>query len=42
MPLPSDEQLLKTSRDLLAEFKVVNGIHPGFRPGQAPRLLENM
>lgn len=42
MPLPSDEQLIKTSQDLLVAFKVVNGKHPGFRPGQAPGLRKEM
>lgn len=42
MPLPTDQQLLKTSQDLITEFKVVNGKHPGFRPGQAPHRPKEM
>lgn len=41
MPLPSDEQLIKTSQDLITEFKVINGKHPGFRPAHAKGLLLN-
>ena len=34
MPLPSDEQLVKLSEELVATFQAVFGKHPGFRPGQ--------
>ena len=33
MPLPSDEQLLKTAGDLVTQLQTVFGKHPGFRPG---------
>ena len=33
MPLPDDEQILKTSQDLVTELQTVFGKHPGFRPG---------
>lgn len=35
MPLPSDEQILKTSLDLVNQLQTVFGKHPGFRPGCA-------
>ena len=35
MPLPTDEKLLALSRDLLAQFDTVFGLHPGFRPVHA-------
>jgi hypothetical protein len=34
MPFPSDEQIMKTSADLVAELQLIFGKHPGFRPGQ--------
>ena len=33
MPLPSDEQILKTSQGLVAQLQSIFGKHPGFRPG---------
>ena len=33
MPLPSDEQILKTSQDLITQLQTISGEHPGFRPG---------
>ena len=33
MPLPSDEQLIKLSEELVSTFQTVFGKHPGFRPG---------
>jgi hypothetical protein len=34
MPLPSDEELVKTSGDVVAQLQAIFGKHPGFRPGQ--------
>ena len=40
MPLPTDEQALALSRDLLHAFDNVNGgEHPGFRPAHAKGIL---
>ena len=39
MPLPSDEKLLALSRDLLAQFDTIFGLHPGFRPAHAKGIL---
>ena len=36
MPLPSDEQIVKTSHDLVAQLQAIFGKHPGFRPGCFP------
>jgi hypothetical protein len=33
MPLPSDEQLVKLSEELVSTFQTVFGKQPGFRPG---------
>lgn len=33
MPLPTDEELLKTGSDLVAQMQAIFGLHPGFRPG---------
>lgn len=35
MPLPSDEQILATSQDLIDQLKTLFGKHPGFRPAHA-------
>ncbi|KFY39623.1 hypothetical protein V495_05839, partial [Pseudogymnoascus sp. VKM F-4514 (FW-929)] len=35
MPLPSDEQILATSRGLIDQLKALFGKHPGFRPAHA-------
>lgn len=39
MPLPSDEQILKTSLDLVNQLQTVFGKHPGFRPAHARGLM---
>ncbi len=39
MPLPSDEKLLALSRDLIAQFDQIFGLHPGFRPAHAKGIL---
>ncbi|OBT75799.1 hypothetical protein VF21_05584 [Pseudogymnoascus sp. 05NY08] len=35
MPLPSDEQILATSRGLIDQLQALFGKHPGFRPAHA-------
>jgi len=35
VPLPTDEKLLALSHDLLQQFDVIFGLHPGFRPAHA-------
>lgn len=39
MPLPSDENLLALSKDLLKQFDTIFGLHPGFRPAHAKGIL---
>lgn len=39
MPLPSDEKLLELSNDLLKQFEIIFGEHPGFRPAHAKGVL---
>jgi catalase len=39
MPLPSDEELLALGNDLLKQFDIIFGLHPGFRPAHAKGLL---
>ncbi|MBV9266830.1 MAG: catalase family peroxidase [Acidobacteriaceae bacterium] len=39
MPLPTDEKLLATSRDLLQQFDTIFGLHPGFRPAHAKGVM---
>jgi catalase len=39
MPFPSDETIMALSRDLLAEFDTIFGLHPGFRPVHAKGVL---
>jgi catalase len=39
MPLPSDERIITLSQDLLQQFDVIFGLHPGFRPAHAKGLL---
>jgi catalase len=34
MPLPSDEELVKSAGDVVAQLQAIFGKHPGFRPGQ--------
>jgi len=33
MPFPSDETIMETSRELVAQLQGIFGKHPGFRPG---------
>ena len=35
MPLPSDDQLVKLSQDLVGQLQTIFGKHPGFRPGSS-------
>jgi hypothetical protein len=35
MPLPEDEQTVKTGADLITALKGLFGKHPGFRPGKS-------
>jgi catalase len=39
MPLPSDENLLALSQQLLTQFDNVFGLHPGFRPAHAKGVM---
>jgi catalase len=39
MPLPSDQKLITLGEDLLKQFDVVFGEHPGFRPAHAKGML---
>jgi catalase len=39
MPLPTDERLLKLAEDLLQQFDIIFGLHPGFRPAHAKGAL---
>jgi catalase len=39
MPLPTNEKLIALSEDLLKEFDIVFGQHPGFRPVHAKGML---
>lgn len=39
MPLPSDENILKSSQDLVSQLHTVFGSHPGFRATHARGLL---
>jgi catalase len=39
MPLPSDERIIQLSKDLLEQFDIMFGRHPGFRPAHAKGLL---
>jgi catalase len=39
MPLPQDEKLIALSEDLLKQFEVMFGSHPGFRPAHARGVL---
>jgi catalase len=39
MPLPSDEKLIALSQDLLKQFDVIFGLHPGFRPAHAKGVM---
>jgi catalase len=39
MPLPSDEKLLALSQQLLEQFDIIFGLHPGFRPAHARGMM---
>ena len=39
MPLPNDEKLIALSEEILKQFEVMFGSHPGFRPGHAKGIL---
>lgn len=39
MPLPSDEKIVALAEELLKEFDVLFGLHPGFRPTHAKGTL---
>jgi catalase len=39
MPLPSDERIIQLSKDLLEQFDIMFGRHPGFRPAHAKGVL---
>ncbi|KDQ17296.1 hypothetical protein BOTBODRAFT_105936 [Botryobasidium botryosum FD-172 SS1] len=39
MPLPSDERIVALSKELIAQFDAIFGLHPGFRPAHARGLL---
>ncbi|HEX4447687.1 MAG TPA: catalase family peroxidase [Polyangiaceae bacterium] len=39
MPFPSDEKIMALSKDLLAAFDAIFGLHPGFRPVHAKGVM---
>jgi catalase len=39
MPLPSDEKLIQLGNDLLEQFNIIFGSHPGYRPAHAKGVL---
>src|SRR5580698_9450993 len=39
MPLPSDEKLIQLGNDLLEQFNIIFGAHPGYRPAHAKGIL---
>src|SRR6516164_8630874 len=39
MPLPSDERIVQLAKDLLEQFDILFGRHPGFRPAHAKGVL---
>lgn len=39
MPLPTDEKLLALAQDLVKQFDILFGLHPGFRPAHAKGTL---
>ncbi|HEX4749554.1 MAG TPA: catalase family peroxidase [Bryobacteraceae bacterium] len=41
MPLPSDERVVRLADELLQQFDMMFGLHPGFRPAHAKGLLLN-
>jgi catalase len=34
MPFPTDEKIMATAKDLVAQLQGIFGSHPGFRPGR--------
>jgi len=39
MPLPADERIIQLADDLVAQFDVLFGLHPGFRPAHAKGVM---
>jgi catalase len=39
MPFPSDEQIMRTSQDVVAQLQAIFGKHPGLRPVHAKGIL---
>jgi catalase len=39
MPLPSDENIIRLAKDLLAQMDAIFGLHPGFRPAHAKGVM---
>src|SRR5438270_9672494 len=39
MPLPSDEKLVQLGEEIIKQFDVLFGLHPGFRPAHAKGVL---
>jgi len=39
MPLPSDERVVALANDLVKQFQLMFGVHPGFRPAHAKGLM---
>lgn len=39
MPLPSDEKLVALAEDILKQFDMLFGLHPGFRPAHARGVM---
>src|SRR6266568_5582845 len=39
MPLPQDDRLIALSQDLIKQFDILFGLHPGFRPAHAKGTL---
>src|SRR5215472_12453501 len=39
MPLPSDEKIVQLAKDLLEQFDIMFGRHPGLRPAHAKGVL---
>lgn len=39
MPLPQDERIVALANDLLPQFDLLFGLHPGFRPAHAKGLM---
>jgi catalase len=39
MPLPSDERIVQLANDLVKQFDIIFGLHPGFRPAHAKGVM---